>query len=200
MYNLRTTIEDLESRYDQGIVTALDSIGTNIGTTDPTFEELINGIVHSQDINTGTIADNLSVGKEAWVNGEKIVGNGKDNEYYYNLGYMDAKAETPNASISYVYHKHDGTSSTGGACYAPIYHSHTMDCYGGNNNCKNATQISAGQYRCNCDGGRFSGTNAWHMCWDESHLECDKGGTIIGYSLICGKTEQTIESATIVFN
>lgn len=65
-------------------------------------------------------ADNLSAGTAAWINGELIKGNGADNTIYYEqgyrIGYADGMANAAeNATINYIRHYHDSTSS----CYVP---------------------------------------------------------------------------------
>ena len=64
-------------------------------------------------------ADNLTAGTAAWVNGALVKGNGSDNrEHYeqgYRTGYADAMANAGNATINYIRHYHDSTSS----CYVP---------------------------------------------------------------------------------
>ena len=155
LYTLSDYIDNLEQKYDSGLKVALSQIGTNITSENPTYEELINGIILSQEIRTkgkvvyktyqggltdntsetpveitGAIADNLSVGTACWVEGEYIEGTGADNLYYYNLGYTDGKSDLPNASVSYTYHKHSGDSTNGGGCYTKaVYHSHGSGCY-----------------------------------------------------------------------
>ena len=227
LYNLRTALEDLETKYDQGIITALGSIGTNISTTNPTFEELINGIVHSQDISTSTIADNLSAGKEAWVNGEKIVGTGVDNDYFYDKGYAEGYAKVTNASISYTYHKHkDGSgnilttfdtvysNTSPGGCYRGNGHNHTSTCTSREESYteKCGGSVSRGDGGLG-DGGTRDVCNSCGKMWEAGtgpsscYKTVTKKRTVwnCGYPtniwvIGCGKTEQTIESATIVFN
>jgi len=112
LYNLRTAIEELETKYDTGIVTALAEIGTTIATEDPTFDELMTGIVNSQSVkdeHTAMIENNLSVGYAGWVNGTYVVGNGKDNDDAYNRGYADGLAKADSGTVQYVYHYHDST-------------------------------------------------------------------------------------------
>ena len=79
----------------------------------------------------GATANNLSAGTRAWVDGHYIEGNGADCAYYYNLGYTDGKSDTPNATVEYVYHVHEGGTSsviysktTVGGCYKANGHTH----------------------------------------------------------------------------
>ena len=70
---------------------------------------------------------------------------------------------------------------------------------------KNASGTPEYEYTCDlcgatkhlCDGGAAAGSQ---HCSRQGRLICNRGGEITGYTLGCGKTEQTIESATIVFN
>lgn len=54
------------------------------------------------------IENNLTAGTAAWVDGKLIIGNGADNQTYYNLGYADGLADNVpgDAKIEYVRHKH----------------------------------------------------------------------------------------------
>lgn len=63
-------------------------------------------------------ADNLTAGTAAWVNGNLIRGNGKDNASSYAQGFVDGQANiTDNLNITYTYHYHEGDSTNGGGCY-----------------------------------------------------------------------------------
>ncbi len=70
------------------------------------------------------IANNLSSGKTAYVNGQLITGNGKDVDDAYQLGYADGLAkQSNNTKMTFHYgHKHYGSSSKGTGCYTK-YHS-----------------------------------------------------------------------------
>lgn len=66
-------------------------------------------------------ADNLTAGTAAWVNGELIRGNGKDNESNYAQGFIDGQANvTENLDITYTYHYHEGDATNGGGCYGLV--------------------------------------------------------------------------------
>ena len=68
---------------DEGVSTSendtFEKIVTNIGDIFVQRTKL--------DESVAATADNISEGKQAYVNGELITGNGKDIEYYYNQGY-----------------------------------------------------------------------------------------------------------------
>ena len=112
-----------------------------------------------------------------------------------------------NIDIQYTYHEHQGESFTNGGCYTvPVYHSHTNSCY---SKCPstiyylNSTDTQS-QFRCNKCG--------WQGYIDKVHnprtgdpcpnsvISCSLTGTIIAYDIGCGKTTDTVESATIIFN
>lgn len=94
------------------------------------FHSIIDGILASQSIPeektyTGTLPgdeneitgniqaateDGLSLGEAGWVDGKLIIGNGADNNFYYDQGYVDGVAEALKSSkISYTYHHHDSS-------------------------------------------------------------------------------------------
>ena len=59
--------------------------------------------------------NNLTAGTAAWVNGTLIIGNGADNQAYYEQGYRIGYADgyrdhvPSGASIEYIYHYHNGS-------------------------------------------------------------------------------------------
>ena len=126
LIDLADVIDILEKKYDNGIVSALENVGTFITKDNPNFEELMSGISHSQDIKTlgqtvyvdidgsktddtsltekkiqGALARNLSVGTAAWVDGTYIEGTGYDNAIYYNKGITFADNRVNKSSKSY---------------------------------------------------------------------------------------------------
>ena len=126
LIELANEIDILEHKYDNGIRDALRVVGTNITQSNPTFNDLVSGIVHSQDIITegntvyidesglktedttkisvsvvGAIANDMSVGKAAWVNGQYIEGNGATNKAYYERGILFADNRVNVDSESY---------------------------------------------------------------------------------------------------
>lgn len=83
------------------------------------------------------VTDNLTAGTAAWVNGNLIIGNGADNQAYYEQGYIDGYSKiTDSVDIEYQYHKHvdgEGNVSTQdivyslnnpGGCYSAVGHTH----------------------------------------------------------------------------
>ena len=48
-------------------------------------------------------ADNLSVQTAAWVDGQCLAGNGSDNYYFYQKGFIEAYAAKVGASVEYFY-------------------------------------------------------------------------------------------------
>lgn len=56
------------------------------------YHAILSGITNSQSIpqeNNGAAAGNLSRGTAAWVNGSLVVGNGADNDSFYNRGFSE---------------------------------------------------------------------------------------------------------------
>lgn len=187
-------------------------------TTDPTG-------AGTEQINiTASTADNLSAGCAAWVDGKLMLGTGADNRTLYNLGYADGySAKINGAYISYNYHKHVngknevvgqstvyGTSSPGG-CYRSAGHEHnrTASCpshiepvdfthehwvagtWGDNIWCPHCGFCSTFEVGAN---GRmhhcvFYGERRVYTCGYPTNT----------WTVGCGKTTSTIESANIVF-
>lgn len=209
---LADEIDTLESTYKCTLVDALNSIGTyfkNDGTVtydssqnevnsgelkmNLSFGMIQQGILSSQsipDFYEAAGADNISAGRAAWVNGILVKGNGEDNKRSwqngYNEGYTQGIADgLSKANIQYTYHVHEGDSSAVGGCYGnctgyqPVY----CSCWGwvggsyGCDNCHHAYGMHGSGY---CTG--IVSNNAY---------------TYIG--LVCGKTTDTIESATIIY-
>ena len=192
-------------------------------TVDSTIED-----VEALDISAAS-ADNLSAGTAAWVDGELIIGTGVDNkayaDYWYSKGIADGLSK---AFVEYVYHEHTGNESEGGGCYTkPVYHTHTNSCkthyYNPGTFNRSGGSWKPGEsvnpsMKCPVCGG---GIDTWdsgggYTSWGCKKSNCGSyvGGydyygepytcglseTIIGYNLGCGKTEKSIEYATIKFD
>lgn len=171
-------------------------------------------------------AENLSLGTAAWVDGELIVGTGADNNSYYNRGYADGYANVvDSASISYAYHEHkNGNNQV--VTTSPIYAtSNPGGCYKAAGHTHNATGTCSSTYipgkTCGGEVGWVSGpsgTMDFQRCcscgalWSDSNNDgrCDAvtqaaqtiwhcGSPTNTWTIQCGKTEKTIESATITF-
>ena len=123
-------------------------------------------------------------------------------------------------SVNIYYHKHVGDADSGGGCYiTPVYHSHTYCSYTQSNG---TCTLSADSHRYNahdgngdyycaycpygCDriyAGRSYPCTITHSCPylpKVTNYTCGKTTDIVEiYSLGCGKTEETIESVTIVY-
>ena len=223
---LADEIDELEALYKQEILKALNEINTyyedyeNIvheeNTTDiPTLlslEQLKDGILNSQTVETGTIADNLSIDKGAWVNGEYIEGNGADNQAAYNQGYTDGfNKAMDGADISYVYHEHEGTPYVTGGCIN-AWHKHTNECPSHNGSICGASVKETGHGYYQTAGGEwvchFTCSNGHNSMMEHGSPDCPYRETIYDcgnspmnqWEYVCGKTTSTIESATIVFN
>lgn len=115
---LADEIDLLEAAYKINIVNALNSIDTYF-TSDGmivhdsdaadtsensalklSFAGLYKGIVNSQSVEHleeqqiyAAASDNLSAGTAAWVNGKLIIGNGADNDAFYEKGLEEGKRD-----------------------------------------------------------------------------------------------------------
>lgn len=216
---LANEIDELEDSYKSTATDSLAVIGQTPAST--LWADICSAIEHSQDVSTGTIADNLSKNKGAWVNGKYITGNGNDVNAAYSQGYIDGvHYTTANANISYVYHTHAGEQSgTGTGCYQG-YHSHTDACYStkygwdesdaltgwdyGDEN--NWLTLTGKCYTCGKDyyvhrvplDWRWEDTDSYipqsHRCLSQCTHDYN------AWQIVCGKTPGvTIESATITF-
>ena len=161
---------------------------------------------------TVSAAGNLSAGSAGFVDKSMILGDGSDNAAYeeqgYRAGYVQGVAEgssnnATNATISYVYHQH--IDSCYGTCsVVTSYPDTSMGYYG---KCPSATcpnswgwhNVHSGNTIIWSCGTRKSGAsyvfcstcgNSWFPGVDMSH-SCQ--------TILCGKTEDTVESATIIF-
>ena len=147
--------------------------------------------------------DNLSAGQIAFVNGSMLLGTGADNEAYYNIGYANGYAQ-----------KMDGLD------IQIKYHEHTDACYGERDDLQCIVTVTfGGTYSAHCPGCQKE-----HPDWETTfqsytlhHSSCGTGDHSSGYctqhsgppgsythtysgrGLICGKTEETVESATIIY-
>lgn len=136
------------------------------------------------------LEDNLSAGCAAWVNGTLIRGNGADNEHFREIGYREGYAKgvaeaLGKVSVVYQYHEHEGEASKVGGCYGNKTGTRTNTC-----GCSSYAGATYGDGHATCG-------NCWHnhgggTC---NYATSTEQYTYIG--LICNKTTETIESATI---
>ncbi len=173
-------------------------------------------------------ADNLSAGRAAWVDGNLVLGTGADNEAFYRLGYTVGYAakQPANGTIKYIYHVHrDGAGNAvnanrvnggnPGGCYRAAGHNHTESCPQGDctvdtecySNSKGESGLYHNQYHHrhrNCglgtvDGSSWSKTKGHDSIDTHKYYTCKDQPTNI-WTIQCGKTSSTIESAQIVYN
>lgn len=143
-------------------------------------------------------ADNLTAGTAAWVNGECIIGNGADNQAFYNLGYSNGYAKNTNGvKITHTYHTH--TSSCGGTCTVRcgVTGSHYMTCP----TC--GATISMTEYGLSHSScGQASGWDGYAECGC-GYKVGDKGhsysNTYTHTYYNCGMSNSTIISTTIEY-
>ena len=166
----------------------------------------------------GDGGDNDAAYQKGYADGRAAVANGQISYVYHE--HTGSAADGTGCYTRPVYHTHTGNSTSGGGCYTVS--TTTVGC-------KADAIIDGGPYpdtsyagyhynlRCTAnpyhDAGQVNGTaNQYHYgqvvgrCGDESvtvttySLGCNMTtSTRIGWALGCGKTESTIESATIVF-
>ena len=148
-------------------------------------------------------ADDMSAGTVAYIDGKMLLGTGADNEAYYNIGYADGYAQ-----------KMDGLD------IQIKYHEHIDACYGERDDLQCIVTVTfGGTYSAHCPGCQKE-----HPDWETTfrsytlhHSSCGTGDHSSGYctqhsgppgsythtysgqGLICGKTEETVESATIIY-
>lgn len=192
---LADEIDTLESEYKANTVAALSDINTyfNIDSSvshdqrdetlsspyanDLSFDEICNGIVLSQSVDhlesTPIIADNLTAGTAAWVNGTCIIGNGADNERAYKKGRKDGEdgedGDGEDIDMEYTYHTHRNSSgeavtkekiyasSNPGGCYAAAGHTHNQT--GGCSTIESVTREELGQ------ATRSDGSTYWRALY-----------------------------------
>lgn len=235
LYYMANEIDALENTYKQIILKYLNGINTYMASDGsithdvmdndvayyPTFEDLINGISLSQEVETETTIDNLSKDKGAWVNGIYITGNGNDVNAAYSQGYIDGvNYTTENANISYVYHKHTGEQSEEGTgCYQGYHGHHESECFvnEGFTNIEYCFPLDESheywdsskrgyivwKYKCYFCGASTGGIDPSAPAIDSTRHNCPRNcsGVPNEYKIICNKTEGvTIDSATIIFN
>lgn len=137
------------------------------------------------------------------------------NSASYSQGFVDGQQNAAgNLNIEYTYHVHQGSEgSTANGCYTKaVYHSHGSNCYCNGQYTYNGVYVGncslqddkiypitcnkCGQYQqwYGRDMGRYG---AYSPC---GAFICSKSTTTpISYTLGCGKTEETIESAKIIY-
>ena len=156
--------------------------------------------------------NNLTAGTAAWVDGELIVGNGADNQAFYNKGYADGFAKKIDGlSIEYVYHEHAGSSSERGGCYTIEQKRYGISYNTYFDNVRD-TQIIDGQTYTFLGVGCRDCNSEYITNWCAetqpeysengpypAHVNCPGVPLPSTWDLGCGKSTWTIESAFIVF-
>lgn len=199
-------------------VQAKDADGNLLYYADESAAESHNLIMTTTESNNLPIligpaaANNLTAGTAAWVDGKLIVGNGADNQAFYNKGYTDGFAEKLDGlSIEYIYHEHVGDSSVQGGCYT-VEQKHYGVSYNTYFDNARETKIINGQVYTflgvGCrDCGKDYVTNWCEETQPEysvrgpypAHVNCPGVLLPSTWDLGCGKSTWTIESAVIVF-
>lgn len=221
-------VDKLESEYKANAVNALRGIGTYF-TPDGsithdgqegetlllqdaaglTFGAICEGILQSQSVDhleaKPAVENNISAGAAAWVDGECIIGNGRDVREAYNQGYLDgmASVEPREARIEYIYHVHAGVSTQAGGCYAESYRqcSGMMAATDTGTFVPEMSNSEEAFYRygrqCNICGYTDVSVSSGKPWVGQITGSCPQYTTSIVVN--CGKTDKTIESATIYY-
>lgn len=136
--------------------------------------------------------NNMTAGCAAWVNGILLKGNGKDNKIQwqngYNKGYTQGVADSiDKGNIVYTYHQH---TQKDGECYGKVTGIRPKKC-------------GCSVYIFTDELPGYVGIPGCATC-KHNHptgvCEADSGYEKYTYTgLVCGKTEETIESATIIY-
>ena len=211
IFNIDYTMDSLEEEYHVAAIKVLNGVGCyfdingnplinatmNSFVKTPTYEQILEGIPL-------VCTNNYNKGKK----------QGYDEGYAkgYTDGYSSGQDNI--GTIVYTYHVHKGNSERYGDCYiTPIYHVHENSCY---KPCGTPVPTTIKQvYIQSIDG--YWDVRICPTCkewYNPNHISsnfnctkltttliCGKStSTVIGYALGCGKTERTIESATIVFD
>lgn len=177
----------------------------------------VNGGAGPVDVSQKTLVDykkavsaNLSAGAAAFSDGHLHLGDGSDNSSYYSQGWIDGQQNAvQNLDISYTYHSHEGEAAAGTGCYTvPVYHTHEAACLGTTTSSCGCT-TDKGWHEVPNNGAPYPACdNCGHFYHQSSpcgygttvsYYKCGLDQAIEGYSLGCGKTEQTIETATIKY-
>ena len=109
-----------------------------------------------------------------------------------------------NLDVQYTYHVHEGSAgTTANGCYTlPVYHAHSNSCYktcGGKQTIVSSNS-SYMKVKCTSCGDTSNEDPDYDVfICGVTTLICNKAGTISSYKLGCGKTIETIESATIIY-
>lgn len=183
-------------------------------TSLPSLDKIVQGVLESQNTSNGAITDDLPEGKECWVNGSFIVGNGTAIKDAYERGYADGLAKNQNqeGTITYVYHTHTNNCKQVSQDTIVTYAGHGYvnrwcpNCYGVDASVPDAVVYTwAGLASGKSYAALICCSRCGYYSYQTSLYDANKSSTGIGSSLgyytktICNKTEQTIESATIVF-
>ena len=193
----------LNTQFTMALADAVKGIGSDISIQDEnnysSIIETINGIEERQGgtFDTSNMTESGTIGQEDYEaslviplekgyypDGSQVTVNLTDNnKSYYNLGYTQGIAGNTNGSIKYIYHQH--TDSCTRVCtitkeYGEIYGSPNRQNVGTfHNGCGQSNSFQTGVLGAHSPGTYTEGSHTYY---------------------ICGKTTNTIESATIVFN
>lgn len=156
------------------------------------------------------VAENLTAGTAAWVNGRLIVGNGGDNASKYAQGFVDGQANAiENLNVTYTYHYHEGDEVNGGGCYSQVTNQQVCGTivfsrgyFRGKTCDKWCASFYADEYACSSCGA----VTGW-KCGGGGN-SCGKVGGQIGgnhmvtttsWQPVCGYSQGQILTATIVY-
>lgn len=221
LFALADKTDDLANAYAAAACRSLNDIGTyfdadaNVNHESQTSESIVldskrikTGILLSQSVEhlaaSPVVADNITAGAAAWVNGQCIIGNGADNERAYQRGIEDGRAgNDENVEIHYTPHEHTGNSGKNPIPDGDVYYSLTNPggCYRANGHVHNAAGICPViDVQCSGYGGEIvhhpsciESGSGWGT--DDSHVHCGAACQICG-SVVSGPYAKCTNSTT----
>lgn len=191
------------------------------------FNTILAGIAASQSVPTNVAAasaQNISKESQAWVNGRLITGNGADEGAAYRTGYVEGLSEKV-GGLSTVYNYHEHTDGSGnirsektesviysvtdpGGCYVSAGHTHNATGTCAVTTHEAVYEDCGGVFEDGvCTVCRFArkGMEDGSPCTRQflvsaAYTEYACGAPDNTWVIGCGKTEKTIESATIIID
>lgn len=203
--------EDLEQARQEGIIqtmvgTAIESqVLTGETFTNNTGVGLTGSMPNHGDLNWAPSSSTKISLQPGYYSGGML-----DTSAAYTQGYVDGQNNVAeNLDIQYTYHKHEGEASKGTGCYTKsVKHKHKASCY---TECTGTLTylreyLGESQYQCTECNTIFyygapdnNGAAAGRVCSEQS-VTCGKTNVIESYDVGCGKTEDTVESAVIIYH
>ena len=142
-----------------------------------------------------TAARNMSAGAAGYASNSFLLGDGSDNAAYYAQGVVDGLAQAlDNLQVSYQYHVHQGDGTIVDGCYGNLTKTERVQC---GLKCTDTSWEDGGrQYiAATCSNGHFNDYQSYigKACPQMMNKTVNYIGPV------CGKTEETVESVTIIY-